>query len=127
MKKYLITAAVGALLSAGVFFIIGGQTAEGAALLLAACNAVTAAGVFVFCAGLLVFASNHGAFDIFSYGIMFTVSLMFKNPDKEKYKDYFDYTEKKHAKKAKFGYILIVGGVYLFIAAVLTVIYEMTV
>lgn len=124
LKRYIITIIVGAALGTLSFFLVGGASASGLELLLAFCNAFSVSGILLICIGLLVFVSNHGAFDMIAYGTQYVLGLMIRKPDKSKYRDYYDYTEKKHQNKTRFGYILAVGGAYLFVGIVLTVIYN---
>ena len=70
---------------------------------------VLAAGV-----GLLLLASNGGAFDFIVYGISRFISLFKKDPNKVRYKTYYDYhIAKAERKKVEFLYLVIIGVVFI--------------
>lgn len=83
------------------------------------------AGVLIFGSGVLVWVSNEGAFHMMSYGVKKVVNLFRKEENKSSMeKTYFEYhlamqDEKKHVKP-----ILLVGGIYLILAIISTIIYS---
>lgn len=77
--------------------------------------------VGVICAGfgLLVFASNGGAFDIIVYGVARFFSLFKKKPNDVKYVTYYDYhIAKAERKKTEFLFLIIVGLVFIGISMI---------
>lgn len=86
-------------------------------------DAFFAAGVFLVCGGLIVFASNGGVFDMMGYSITLLFSIFRSSKVERKYKTYYDYRESRREKKRGYGYILIVGAVFVAIAAVFLWLY----
>lgn len=83
-------------------------------------------GIGIICAGfgLIVMASNGGAFEMLVYGTKRFISLFRKDPNKFKYKTFYDYHAARSAEpKFSFAYMLIVGGVFLVVSFVLLIIY----
>ena len=87
-------------------------------------DGLTIAGVVVICFGLIGIVNRFGAFDPLSYGLrLYRVHLIpgFDN-SKDKYKDYYDYRERKKEERTKFRpnilpWAIIGGG--LLIAAII--------
>ena len=94
--KYLITFGVCAVLTF-LYLLIEGVFVKTtvADVLQVTVNGFFSIGIVTVCFGLLVFISNNGAFDFFAYGIRRFFSLFQKNPNKVRYKTYFDYHEAK--------------------------------
>ena len=77
-------------------------------------DAFFAVGVVCAGIGLLLFASNGGAFDLLVYGISRFFSMFKKDPNKVKYHTYYDYhIAKAERKKTAFLYLVIVGLVFV--------------
>ena len=74
-------------------------------------------GVLLTGAGLLLFVSNNGMFDMLSYGITTFFVARKKNVKERKYKDYYEYKQAKSEKKRSCAYLLIVGLTFIAIAA----------
>ena len=122
---YVITAAVLVVLTLLVAWAEGGYKRTETWLMLARWgSAIAVAGVFGVAAGLLVWLSNGGAFDIFVYGARSFARMFARKytPDK-KYRTYYDYHEaRKKAKKRSFLYMVIVGGAFFLIGGVLLLV-----
>lgn len=73
--------------------------------------------------GLLIFASNGGAFDILGYGFRMVFEVFRRDLSKRKYKDYYEYRKAKREKPRSVAYVLIVGIALILIAVIFTVIY----
>ena len=71
--------------------------------------------------GLLLFVSNHGAFDGISYGLKSFFGMFRKNRVKE---SYYDYRTRRGETKLKFTTLLISGLILLFIAVVFFILYK---
>lgn len=95
--------------------------------LLHALNAVTIAGVVLFCVSILVLLNRFGAFDTFVYGFKQMGSTMFtKNPTK--YNNMADYKiAKAEERKTKGKYyipIMIAAAIFLVATLILEIIYR---
>ncbi len=73
--------------------------------------------------GALVFASNSGTFDMLSYGIIHFFDLFRPNARNEKYRDFYEYKKAKGDRQRPFGHMLIVGLVFLLLAAVFSFVW----
>ena len=80
-------------------------------------------GVVITGFGLLIYASNEGAFDGVTYGVMAFLS-MFKSKQEKKYSSLYDYKQKKHAVKTKTGFILISGLIVLAFGILFYILYS---
>ena len=92
-------------------------------LLARLCDAFFIPGVVSVGVGLLVLLSNGGAFDMFAYGGRVFIGMFRKDPLERKYGSYHEYRRARKEKKRSFWYMIIVGGVYVAVAAVLFVVY----
>ena len=86
-------------------------------------DAFFAPGIIAVCFGLLIVASNGGTFYIFSYGISSFMNLFKKDRSKMRYKTYYDYKEAMKDQKKPYGFILIVGLVFVAISMIFMIIY----
>ncbi len=124
LGKYLITMTVGALL---VFWIaytkdVFSQTEPGVVFHIL-CDAFFVAGTLITAAGLLIFTTNEGAFDMLSYGVKAFVDL-FRRDKLRKYDTYYDYRTARASKKFPFAFLLICGVVFLAVAFVMYYFYS---
>ncbi len=124
LKKYLITLVIG-------FFIVGliiwskdifAQTSPQVIFHILS-DAFFVAGVVITSAGLLVFSSNEGTFDMLIYG-MDSFFDFFRKKSTKKYPTFYDYRESKAGKKIRFGFIVISGLFFLAIAGVMYFMYR---
>lgn len=122
-KKYLITLAVGFSVVALIVFTkdIFAQT-EAQKIFHILTDAFFAAGTFITAAGLLVWSSNEGTFDMLVYGVKSFVNMFKKNPEK-KYEDFFDYRQSRADSKFSFGYLIICGLFFLAVSFVMLFLY----
>ena len=75
--------------------------------------------------GLLVDASNGGAFDIFNYGAHIFFSLFRRDVTARKYRTFYDFREDRKDKKRSVSFMLIVGIVLIVIAVGFLIAYYM--
>lgn len=126
-RAFLIPFAAGAVISAAVFFL-GGTDGRRAAHLL--CDAFFVAGVLVTGFGGLHFAGNQGLFDIISYSVrlVFHIHWPWTAPRTaaEGKESFADYKERKHTSRKSSAGTLLAGAVYLALAAVMLLVYELT-
>lgn len=82
------------------------------------------AGVVLAGIGLIVVFSHGGVFDMLGYAVLLLFSLFQRDVSKRKYRDYKEYREVKAAKEHRsVAFMLIVGIVYIAIAAVFLILY----
>lgn len=127
MKKvlpYLITSFIGAAIVTIIILAqsiwAAGSTVEVMRILS---DAFFAAGVVIGGVGLLVFASNGGVFYMLSYAVIRFFDLFKRNMNDRKYKDFYEYKQAKEEKQHGFGFMLIVGIVFIAVAGVFLIMY----
>ena len=86
-------------------------------------DAFFAPGMIAVCFGLLIVASNGGTFHIFSYGLSSFANLFRKDRTKMRYKTFYDYKEAMKDEKKPYGFILIVGLVFIAISMIFMIIW----
>lgn len=123
IRKYLITLLIGFAAVALIAWSkdIFNQTAP-VSIFHILCDAFFAAGVFNTSAGLLIFSSNEGTFDMLVYGVKSFIG-MFKKNNTRKYDTFYDYRASRQDKKVKFGFLLICGLFFLAISFVMYYFY----
>lgn len=120
--KYIITSAVGLLftfliiLSKGLF-----KEDEIKEIYKILTDAFFAPGILIFCFGLLVYVSNEGVFDIFSYGMKSFFNLFRTKPEKQT--SYHEYKLAKHEHDKPIVFFLIVGACFVAISLIFTCLY----
>lgn len=85
------------------------------------CDSFTVVGTIGTGLGLLLFVSNHGAFDGISYGFKSFFGMFRKNRVKE---SYYDYRTRRGETKLKFTTLLISGLILLVVAVVFYLLYR---
>ena len=118
LRKYLITIIVGLAAVAGIVWAkdIIAQT-EPTKIYHILCDAFFAVGWVLFAAGVLVFTSNEGTFDMLAYGISSFIDL-FRDKSRKKYATFFDYRESRGEKKFSFGFLILCGLAFLAVSLV---------
>lgn len=125
-KDLIVTAIVGLLIVSFSFF---GSADRGYTVVHRLCDGCFTTGVLFAGAGIILFCANRGAFNLFGYGAKFGLSLILpigRNPwtANGERETYFDYCQRKAEQEPKpVSHLLIIGGTYLLLAAVLLVIY----
>ena len=124
LKKYLITLLIGFAIVALILWSkdIFSQTST-AQIFHILTDAFFATGVFVTSAGLLVFVSNEGTFDMLVYGVI-SFFDMFRKTSKKKYETFYDYRESRKDIKIKFGFIVLCGLFFLAVSMVMYLFYK---
>ena len=124
MKKkileYSITFFICALLSF-ILLVVKGvfENPEAKALMHYFVDSFFVSGILCLAFGLLVLASNGGAFDLIIYGVTRFFSLFKRDPTKVKYKTYYDYhIARAERKKTEFLFLIIVGSIYVIASMV---------
>lgn len=123
-KKYAITLLIGFALVALLLWAkdIFAQT-EAVDVFHILCDVFFAVGFFITAAGLLVFSSNEGTFDMLVYGTKSFLDL-FRKERLKKYDTFYDYRMAKSEKKLPFGFLLICGLFFLAISMVMYYFYR---
>ena len=80
-------------------------------------------GVVTCSAGLLIFSTNEGTFDMLVYGVGSFIDL-FRKTSKKKHETFYDYRESKAGKKVKFGFLLLCGVFFIAVAVVMYLFYR---
>lgn len=86
------------------------------------CDAFFVTGTVTTSAGLLVFSSNEGTFDMLVYGVKSFMDMFRKNSLK-KYDTFYDYRMSRAEKKLSFGFLLICGVLFLALSFVMYYFY----
>ena len=124
LSKYLIVLLIGLLL---VTLIVSSKDifsqTEPVEIFHILCDGFFAVGVVITSAGLLVFSSNEGTFDMLVYGVSSFVDL-FRRTSKKKYDTFYDYRASRSDKKIQFGFILISGLIFLAVSLVMYALYR---
>lgn len=83
-------------------------------------------GVLLAGVGLIIFASNGGAFDMLAYAVIRFFDLFKRDVRNKKYKDFYEYREAKKDKKRGMAFMLIVGAVFIVLASIFLIVYYQT-
>lgn len=78
-------------------------------------------GAIFVCVGGLMFCDRHGAYDTIAYGVREAIGVMFRPPEKRKYKDLYEYKKAKDANRPEFRYLLWIG-LALLVPAIVSLI-----
>ncbi len=123
-RSFRIALGVGAAIALAVVLL---NRSAGNGFLRLICDGCFVAGILVGGTGCLMLAANEGMFDIFGYGISFVLNLhwsgIFHKPEELRRESYADYKVRKSASRSSPGGVLLAGGIYLLLAAILLVIY----
>lgn len=118
IRKYLITLIAGLAAVAAIAWAkdVLAQT-EPAQVYHILCDCFFAVGTVLCCAGLLIFSSNEGTFDMMVYGISSFIDL-FRAKSKKKYETFYDYRNSRADVKIPFGFLLICGLLFIAVSLV---------
>lgn len=118
IRKYLITLIAGLAAVAAIAWAkdVLAQT-EPAQVYHILCDCFFAVGTVLCCAGLLIFSSNEGTFDMMVYGISSFIDL-FRAKSKKKYETFYDYRTSRADVKIPFGFLLICGLLFIAVSLV---------
>lgn len=117
LLKYGISTAVGIVMALIIMSVKGVFTETNTVdIMHILCDSFFVAGVILACAGLLVFVTNGGVFDMLAYGILLIGYGLMRDVKKRKYRTYYDYKESKKDRKRSMGFLLIVGIIFIAIS-----------
>lgn len=127
--KYLITSVIGLLVVLAIILSkdVFGQT-DAKAVMQILSDGFLVPGVLLAGVGLLIFASNGGAFDMLAYGFRLLFvglqNLFRKDKIEKKYKDYYEYHESRSKSKISIAFMLIIGVVFILLAVIFLLCYN---
>ncbi len=123
LKRYLITLAIGfAIVLVFSFSMDLFSQTHPKVIFMILTNAFFIAGILITAAGLLVFSSNEGTFDMIVYGVDSFMD-MFRRESRKKYNTFYDYREAHAQKKLKFGYLVVCGLGFIAVSLVMYLLY----
>ena len=124
LKRILITLVIGLVF---VFMVAASKEVfketEAKVIFHILSDSFFAIGVVITGFGLLLVASNGGAFDMLSYGVS-TFFSFFRRSKARKYADFYEYRVAKEKNKHNFGFLLIAGSIIIVIAIIMYVFYN---
>ncbi len=124
LKQYLITTCVGLLLTFLIAFLrdLASQT-ETKEIIKILCDSFFVSGILLTCVGLLIVASNLGAFEMLIYGMTSFIDY-FRKKSERKYASFYDYHESRANSKTSFWYMLIIGLALIGVSLIFLMAYE---
>lgn len=125
--KYLSGFMIGGVMSCLVMSNYGFSAAQTSAeRYKILCDAFTVPGVLILAVGALVWLSAQGATDSITYliGGIFKRLIPIGRWKEERFEKYYDFVERKRAKRPKgYGFIFVIGGVFMAIAIVFMILF----
>lgn len=124
LLQYGISIAVGAAIAIAIMSFKGVfSESDAVKIMQILSDSFFVPGVILAGVGLLVFASNGGLFDIFSYAAITFVDCLRRDVTKRRYRTYYDYKEARKDKPKRTGYLLISGLIFIAISAIFLIFY----
>lgn len=129
MKKKLLAYGISFLIGAAIALLVMGlrgifTETEPREIMRLLSDAFFVPGVVLAGVGLLVFATNGGVFDMLVYSVILFFNLFRRNVQDRKYRDFYEYREaKKDRKRRSLAFLLIVGLLYIALAALFLILY----
>lgn len=122
--KYLITLLVGLALAAWVAISKGIFSETRAEIIFGILSdAFFVPGVLLLGVGGLIFVSNEGIFDGFTYGIISFIDI-FRKDKQNKYRTFFDYRQSKGERDTSFGFMLVCGLAFIAISGIMYLLFN---
>ena len=122
--KYGVTVVVGALLTGWIAVSRGLlEQVEPVKIYHILCDSFFVVGILISAVGSLIFVSNEGAFDPLVYGVRSFFNI-FRKRENRKTQTYYDFRMARAEHKFSFGFILIVGLIFLAVSAVMYMLYS---
>ena len=126
-KRIAIAAGIGIVLFLLLMLTRGGFSAEDPAeQWRIICDALFVPGILLMAVGLILFVSDGGVFDMLKFSLQKALSVFMTRKKREGLPDtFYDYKEMRDARpRAKVGYLLAVGAVFIVLAALALVMYN---
>lgn len=121
--KYLIPFLICSIFTVVILATRGSFVKTGKTLMGELSDAFFVPGVITLGIGLLVMATNGGAFDMLSFGVLKLFDLLKRDLTKVKYRTFYDYRQAQKEKKRSFLYVVLIGAGFVLVALVFLVIY----
>ncbi len=123
--KYLVAAAAGAVAAVIIMAVkdIFSQT-ELSDVYKILSDSFLVPGIIIVSVGLICVAANGGLFDMLGYGVSMLFNALRRDVRTRKYKDFYEYRQARKEKKLEIAYLLIVGALYIALAALFTVLWH---
>lgn len=121
--KYLIPFLICSIFTVVILATRGSFAKTGKTLMGELSDAFFVPGVITLGIGLLVMATNGGAFDMLSFGILKLFDLLKRDLTKVKYRTFYDYRQAQKEKKRSFLHVVLIGAGFVLVALVFLVIY----
>ena len=122
IREFLILLAVGAAIAAAVF-ALNLRREYGA--LRSLCDGLFVAAVLLLGVGGIKAARNKGTFDVAGFGLRHVVDMTVPAFRREEREDLQQYRERKALERKSSAGLLLAGGVYLAMAVIALVVYEL--
>ena len=126
-KRYAVVAGIGIAVFLLLTFVQGGFVETDPEIRWRIlCDALFVPGILLVSFGLLLFAAGGGVFDMLKFGTIKALSVLMTRKRREMYpKTFFDYKMEREAKeRVRTGHLLIVGAVFLVLAAGALAVYS---
>ncbi len=121
--KYLIPFLICSIFTVVILATHGSFVKTGKTLMGELSDAFFVPGVITLGIGLLVMATNGGAFDMLSFGVLKLFDLLKRDLTKVKYRTFYDYRQAQKEKKRSFLHVVLIGAGFVLVALVFLVIY----
>ncbi len=121
--KYLIPFLICSIFTVVILATRGSFVKTGKTLMGELSDAFFVPGVITLGIGLLVMATNGGAFDMLSFGVLKLFDLLKRDLTKVKYRTFYDYRQAQKEKKRSFLHVVLIGAGFVLVALVFLVIY----
>ena len=122
VRDFLIHLATGLVIAVAVFAL---NMSREYGVLRCLCDGSFVAAVYLLCIGCIKAARNRGSFDVAGYGVHSVAEMVIPMLRREEKEDMMQYRERKARERKPSGTMLLAGLVYLLLAVVALVIYEL--
>ena len=124
LKQYLITTGVGLLLTFLIALLRGlASQTETKEIMRILSDSFFVSGTLLTCIGLLIVASNLGAFEMIVYGLTSFIDYFRRKPER-KYATFYDYHVARANNKSSFWYMLIIGLALIGVSIIFLLAFE---
>ncbi len=121
---YIISAVVGIIIFIVIICVQTIWNADGTQEVMGLLSdAFFVPGVLLAGAGLIIFASNGGAFDMLAFAVIRFFDLFRRDVKNKKYKDFYEYREAKKGNKRNMAFMLLTGLVFIALAGIFLIVY----